>query len=44
MNLYLALALAAALSFGIAFGLGYVVIPFLHKLSFKFDVIMNNTL
>ena len=34
MNLYLALALAAVLSFGIAFGLGYVVIPFLHKLSF----------
>ena len=34
MNLALALGLAAVLSFGIAFGLGYVVIPFLHKLSF----------
>ena len=34
MNLYLALGLAALLSFVIAFALGYVVIPFLHKLSF----------
>jgi len=34
MNLYLALGLAAIASFLIAFGLGYVVIPFLHKLSF----------
>ena len=34
MNLYLALGLAAVLSFVIAFALGYVVIPFLHKLSF----------
>ena len=34
MNLYLALGLAAVFSFVIAFALGYVVIPFLHKLSF----------
>ena len=34
MNLYLALGIAIVLSFGIAFGLGYIVIPFLHKLSF----------
>ncbi len=34
MNIYLALGLAAVISFLIAFGLGYVVIPFLHKLSF----------
>lgn len=34
MNFYLAIALAAVISFFVAFGLGYVVIPFLHKLSF----------
>ncbi len=34
MNIYLAFGLAAVISFLIAFGLGYVVIPFLHKLSF----------
>ncbi len=34
MNIILACVLAAALSFGISFGLGYVVIPFLHKLKF----------
>ncbi len=34
MNIILACVLAAAISFGISFGLGYVVIPFLHKLKF----------
>ncbi len=34
MNIIIACVLAAAISFGISFGLGYVVIPFLHKLKF----------
>ena len=34
MSIIVSCILAAVLSFGIAFGLGYVVIPFLHKLKF----------
>ncbi len=34
MNIIVACLVAAAISFGIAFGLGYIVIPFLHKLKF----------
>lgn len=34
MNIIIACVVAAAISFGISFGLGYVVIPFLHKLKF----------
>ena len=34
MNVILACVLAAAIAFAISFGLGYVVIPFLHKLKF----------
>ena len=34
MNIIVACLLAAVISFGLAFGLGYVVIPFLHKLKF----------
>ncbi len=34
MNIIIACIVAAAISFGISFGLGYVVIPFLHKLKF----------
>ncbi len=34
MNIILACAIAAVISFGISFGLGYIVIPFLHKLKF----------
>ncbi len=34
MNIVLACIGAALISFGISFGLGYVVIPFLHKLKF----------
>ena len=34
MNTILACAIAAVIAFGISFGLGYVVIPFLHKLKF----------
>ena len=34
MNTVLACAIAAVIAFGISFGLGYVVIPFLHKLKF----------
>ena len=34
MNIVVACILAAVISFAIAFGLGYVVIPFLHKLKF----------
>ncbi len=34
MNIIIACAVAAVVSFGISFGLGYVVIPFLHKLKF----------
>ena len=34
MNVILACVLAAVIAFAISFGLGYVVIPFLHKLKF----------
>ncbi|MBO5896929.1 MAG: phospho-N-acetylmuramoyl-pentapeptide-transferase [Clostridia bacterium] len=34
MNIIIACIVAAAISFGVSFGLGYVVIPFLHKLKF----------
>ena len=34
MNTVLACVIAAVIAFGISFGLGYVVIPFLHKLKF----------
>ena len=34
MNIIVACLMAAVISFGIAFGLGYIVIPFLHKLKF----------
>lgn len=34
MNIIVACLVAAVISFGISFGLGYVVIPFLHKLKF----------
>ena len=34
MNIIVACLLAAAIGFGLSFGLGYVVIPFLHKLKF----------
>lgn len=34
MNIIVACLVAAVISFGLAFGLGYVVIPFLHKLKF----------
>ena len=34
MNIILACAIGAVISFGISFGLGYIVIPFLHKLKF----------
>lgn len=34
MNIIAACLLAAVVAFGISFGLGYVVIPFLHKLKF----------
>ncbi len=34
MNIIVACILAAVISFGLAFGLGYVVIPYLHKLKF----------
>lgn len=34
MNLYLALALCAVLGFAVSFGLGFAVIPWLHKLKF----------
>ncbi len=34
MNIIVACLLAAVIAFGISFGLGYVVIPFLHKLKF----------
>ncbi len=34
MNIILACVLAAVIAFAISFGLGYVVIPFLHKLKF----------
>ncbi len=34
MNIYIACAAAAVISFAASFGLGYVVIPFLHKLKF----------
>lgn len=34
MNIYVALVSAAVISFLLAYGLGYVIIPFLHKLKF----------
>ena len=34
MNIIIACVVAAVVAFGISFGLGYVVIPFLHKLKF----------
>ena len=34
MNIIVACLLAAVIAFGISFGLGYIVIPFLHKLKF----------
>ncbi len=34
MNIVIACVVAAVVAFGISFGLGYVVIPFLHKLKF----------
>lgn len=34
MNILIACIVAAVVAFGISFGLGYVVIPFLHKLKF----------
>ncbi len=34
MNIIVACLVAAVISFGLSFGLGYVVIPFLHKLKF----------
>ena len=34
MNIVIACVVAAVISFGISFALGYVVIPFLHKLKF----------
>ena len=34
MNVYFAIGIAAAIGFLIAFGLGYVIIPWLHKLNF----------
>ncbi len=34
MNIVIACIVAAVVAFGISFGLGYVVIPFLHKLKF----------
>lgn len=34
MNIIVACLLAAVIAFGISFGLGYVIIPFLHKLKF----------
>ena len=34
MNIIVACVVAAAISFALSFGLGYVVIPFLHKLKF----------
>ncbi len=34
MNIIVACLIAAVISFGLSFGLGYVVIPFLHKLKF----------
>ncbi len=34
MNIIIACIVAAVVAFGISFGLGYVVIPFLHKLKF----------
>ena len=34
MNIWLAVVLSIVIGFGVAFGLGYVVIPWLHKLKF----------
>ena len=34
MNIIIACIVAAVIAFGVSFGLGYVVIPFLHKLKF----------
>ncbi len=34
MNIIVACILAAVIAFGLSFGLGYIVIPFLHKLKF----------
>ena len=34
MNIIIACIVAAVIAFGISFGLGYVVIPFLHKIKF----------
>lgn len=42
MNVYLALALVAVLSFGISFGLGFVVIPWLKKLKFGQNILLED--
>jgi len=39
MNIIIACVVAAVVAFGISFGLGYVVIPFLHKLTVNVFII-----
>ncbi len=42
MNIYIALALVAVLSFGISFALGFVVIPWLKKLKFGQNILLED--
>ncbi len=42
MNIYLALVLVAVISFGISFGLGFAVIPWLKKLKFGQNILLED--